>query len=43
MSWNPVGIDSETLAVHAALVPNGPQCEMVLFAATSMLVAKRLV
>ena len=31
MGWNPVEIDSEILAVHAALVPNGPQGEVVLF------------
>jgi len=31
MGWNPNQIDSEILAVHAALVPNGPQGEVVLF------------
>lgn len=31
MSWNPTQIDSEILAVHAALVPNGPLGEVVLF------------
>jgi len=31
MGWNPVEVDSEILAVHAALVPNGPQGEVVLF------------
>ena len=31
MGWNPNDIDSEILAVHAALVPNGPQGEVVLF------------
>lgn len=31
MSWNPNQIDSEILAVHAALVPNGPLGEVVLF------------
>lgn len=31
MPWNPTDIDSEILAVHAALVPNGPQGEVVLF------------
>lgn len=31
MPWNPGEIDSEILAVHAALVPNGPQGEVVLF------------
>ncbi len=31
MPWNPNQIDSEILAVHAALVPNGPLGEVVLF------------
>nr|MDJ0643777.1 hypothetical protein [Erythrobacter sp.] len=31
MGWNPNEIDSEILAVHAALVPNGAQGEIVLF------------
>jgi hypothetical protein len=31
MGWNPAEIDSEILAVHAALVPNGPDGEVVLF------------
>ena len=31
MPWNPTIIDSEILAVHAALVPNGNQGEVVLF------------
>ena len=31
MGWNPNEIDSEILAVHAALVPNGTQGEVVLF------------
>ena len=31
MGWNPNEIDSEILAVHAALVPNGPEGEVVLF------------
>jgi hypothetical protein len=31
MPWNPVDIDSEILAVHAALVPSGAQGEVVLF------------
>jgi hypothetical protein len=31
MGWNPAQIDSEILAVHAALVPNGAQGEVVLF------------
>ena len=31
MPWNPTEIDSEILAVHAALVPSGPQGEVVLF------------
>lgn len=31
MPWNPADIDSEILAVHAALVPNGAQGEVVLF------------
>lgn len=31
MGWNPAEIDSQILAVHAALVPNGPQGEVVLF------------
>lgn len=31
MGWNPTEIDSEILAVHAALVPNGAQGEVVLF------------
>jgi hypothetical protein len=31
MPWNAVIIDSEILAVHAALVPSGAQGEVVLF------------
>ncbi len=31
MPWNPTIIDSQILAVHAALVPNGNQGEVVLF------------
>lgn len=31
MGWNPAETDSEILAVHAALVPNGPEGEVVLF------------
>lgn len=31
MPWNPNQVNSEILAVHAALVPNGPQGEVVLF------------
>lgn len=31
MGWNPNEIVSEILAVHAALVPSGPQGEAVLF------------
>lgn len=31
MPWNPAIIDSQILAVHAALVPNGDEGEVVLF------------
>jgi hypothetical protein len=31
MSWNSLIIDSEILAVHAALVPNGDEGEVILF------------
>ena len=31
MPWNPTIIDSQILAVHAALVPNGNEGEVVLF------------
>ncbi len=31
MPWNGVAVNSEILAVHAALVPSGPQGEVVLF------------
>jgi hypothetical protein len=31
MPWNPTIVDSQILAVHAALVPNGNQGEVVLF------------
>lgn len=31
MPWNPTIIDSQILAVHAALVPNGDEGEVVLF------------
>ncbi len=31
MPWNSTIIDSEILAVHAALVPNGDEGEVVLF------------
>ncbi len=31
MPWNPTIIDSEILAIHAALVPNGDDGEVVLF------------
>lgn len=31
MGWNPNDLDSEILAVHAALVPNGPEGEVVFF------------
>src|SRR5215210_5576573 len=31
MRWNPAVVDSQILAVHAALMPNGAQGEVVLF------------
>ena len=31
MPWNAIQVDSQILSVHAALVPNGPQGEAVLF------------
>lgn len=31
MPWNPTTVDSQILAVHAALVPNGAEGEVVLF------------
>ncbi len=31
MPWNPTIVDSQILAVHAALVPNGDEGEVVLF------------
>ncbi|HEV2733624.1 MAG TPA: hypothetical protein VGV85_02260, partial [Longimicrobiaceae bacterium] len=31
MPWNNTTVNSEILAVHAALVPTGPQGEVVLF------------
>lgn len=31
MGWNPNEFDSQILAADAALVPNGPQSEVVLF------------
>ncbi len=31
MPWNPTVVDSQILAIHAALVPNGDDGEVVLF------------